>query len=169
MTEGKRGSRRGQRPVDAPTGASEPSPPGQIPLAEFPIKFRDTYLYDLHVARYPEHEANLAVQGGVVNVEVSQPLIAQQLMQVSVKIRASVPHEDAPAWSIEAIMNGVFEITEGTDSSLVHAFAQSNVLPLVWPYLRELFQDVSIRMRVPILMLNTLDLRQPTIPPLAKE
>lgn len=168
MSESKRGTRRNQRPSGSEStqveqGASTQEQPA---FSEFPIRFQDAYLYNLYVSRSPENETKLLSSGellttssAAVNINVLQPRIDLQLMQVGVAVSAFVPTQEAPAWSIEATMNGVFVITEGTDSALVQAFAQSSALPLIWPYLREVFQDLSIRMRIPVIVLPTLDLR----------
>lgn len=159
MNEGKRGSRQQPEARQTSPQHDELTQQAETPPL-FPIRFMDCYLYDLNVQRLHAPESHMALLGGAVSAELLTPVpVEPGKMQMGMKVRASVPNAEAPAYVIEATFNGIFDITPGTDAQLVQEFAQSTVHLLLWPYVRELFQSISVRMRVPPIMLATLDTR----------
>lgn len=151
--------RGGARRPHAAEESSSPKIPSATELPEFPIRLADVLLYDLRIERNPELLGEAISSEAHLNIVLQQPLIVGQRMEVGLKIVASIPNDENPSWTIDATFHAVFQIAEGTSDELVRAFAQSTVMALIWPYARELFQNLSIRMRVAVLMLPTLDTR----------
>ena len=78
-------------------------------------------------------------------------------MEVGLDISVLIPNSETPVFSLAAKVNGMFEIAPGTDANLIQQFAESSAAFLIWPYAREIFQNLSMRMRIPMIVLPTLD------------
>ncbi len=141
----------------------------QAQVPTFPIRFLDAVLYDLRITRFPDQADKFMSPGGNLQIEISKPLLVGQRMELAIGLRIQVPNPDEPAFIIEVKLNGIFEITEGTDEQLINDFVVTSAPFLIWPYARELIQNLTVRMRVLPLMLPTLDLRSQPQGPLQQE
>jgi preprotein translocase subunit SecB len=80
-------------------------------------------------------------------------------MNAMIRFRVTVPNAESPLYVIEVALTGIFDIEGDVPKEFTDEFVRTTVFPLVWPYAREVIESLSIRMRVPAIILPTLDLR----------
>lgn len=154
----RRGSRRQSQEAadDASSSVSNASP---MPPT-FPLSFADVVLYDMSVERFPDNIRDVAVPSGSANAELASPLLHDDRVEIAMRVTIHFPDKERPMFIIRATLNGIFLFATAEAATLVPEFAKATASSLMWPYVRELIQSLSIRMRVPPLILPTLDLRQ---------
>lgn len=131
--------------------------------ASFPIRLTDVLLYDLNITRNPERAGEAMAQGGAVSVTLLRPLVTGPRMEVGIVVGLHVPGAEDPAWTLTFTLNGIYEVDTGIEQEFLDVFAQTSVLPMLWPYARELAQSLTIRMRVLPAVLPPIPL-QPMVP-----
>lgn len=162
MSGARRVSRRQPQNTGQSSQQAEKTTTPQASPKIFPIQFVDVVLYDMNINRNLDNMSEDQVVSVAINIEMASPVIQESRMEVAMKLAINIPTQESPLFAIKITLNGVFMLTNTDKSSmneLAAEFAQTTAPSLMWPYARELLQNLSLRMRIPPLILPTLDLR----------
>lgn len=132
-------------------------------LEAHPIQLKTVVLESLHVDRLappPSDKPAIPMPiGASIQAEVSGPKQALAKLQVE----APAPGRagpDKPPFQLQCRVVGVLESAEDTKQEDFETFIREQGLWLLWPYMRELVQSITLRMGVPPMVMPTIQIRR---------
>lgn len=122
------------------------------------LKFSSIYLENIKAKRLPHIDFEKEVYTNLHIIDKYYESISDNTWKVSVKLQFSAQAEKTSKKVIDitAVIVAIYESRIDFDDEIFSLFSSSNLMLNLWPYFRELFQSMTIRMGLPPYILPPL-------------
>lgn len=128
-----------------------------IPLPVFEIGLLDVILDSVKTERFPDHPLEIDNPEPAFETSINLEVEPPQRLTCFLRVSIQYPSESAPAVKIDFVIVGLFLSDEDLTEDDLKYFGEKNALLILWPYARQIAQELSSHMRLPIPPLPTLD------------